>query len=109
MIKEVLSALFRKPNTKKSFSKANEFVPVTESYRGKIQLDTNLCIGCLLCIKTCPTGAINAVENKKVYIQLDRCIFCGQCKENCPKKAIAFSSDFLIVASSRDELNSATI
>ena len=109
MIKEVLSALFRKPNTKRSFTKAQEFVPVYESYRGKIKFDTNLCIGCLLCIRTCPTGAINAIENKKVQIQLDRCIFCGQCRENCPKKAITFSSDFLMVTPNRKNLNTATI
>jgi formate hydrogenlyase subunit 6/NADH:ubiquinone oxidoreductase subunit I len=109
MIKEVLSALFRKPNTKKSFTKANEFVPVTESYRGKIQFDANLCIGCLLCIRTCPTGAINAAENKKVQIHLDKCIFCGQCRENCPKKAINFSSDFLMATPNRNELTTITI
>ena len=108
MIREALSALFRKPATKKSFTKANEFVPVTENYRGRIQLDTGLCIGCLLCIRTCPTGAISAIENKKVHIQIDKCIFCGQCKENCPKKAINFSSDFLMVASSREELYTPT-
>jgi formate hydrogenlyase subunit 6/NADH:ubiquinone oxidoreductase subunit I len=104
ILKEVLCALFRKPNTKKSFTKANEFVSVSESYRGRIQLDNDLCIGCLLCIKTCPTGAIGTVENKKVHIQLDKCIFCGQCKENCPKKAISFSTDFIMVATNRKEL-----
>jgi formate hydrogenlyase subunit 6/NADH:ubiquinone oxidoreductase subunit I len=109
MIKEALSSLFRKPNTKKSFTKANEFVAVTQSYRGKLQLDTTLCIGCLLCIRTCPTGAISTAENKKVNIQIDKCIFCGQCKENCPKKAITFSSDFLMVATNRKELNMATV
>ena len=108
MIREVVSALFRKPVTKKSFTKADEFVPVFDNYRGKIQLDADLCIGCLLCIRSCPTGAINAIENKKVRIQIDKCLFCGQCKENCPKKAITFSSDFLIVVSDRKELYTPT-
>jgi formate hydrogenlyase subunit 6/NADH:ubiquinone oxidoreductase subunit I len=102
MIKEALKSLFRKPATKKSFTKVNEFVAVSENYRGKIQLDTDLCIGCLLCIRTCPTGAISPIENKKVHIQIEKCIFCGQCKDNCPKKAISFSSDFFIVSQSRD-------
>ncbi len=109
MIREVIRALFRKPNTVKSFTKANKFVPVTDSYRGKIQFTPTLCIGCLQCIRTCPTGAIKVAENKKVQIQLDRCIFCGQCSETCPKKAIAFSPDFLMVASNRNDLNTATI
>lgn len=104
MIKEVVKSLFRKPATIKSFTKDNEFVPVPERYRGKIQLNPDLCIGCLLCIKSCPTGAISAIENKKVHIHIDKCIFCGQCKENCPKKAIDFSSDFLMATSNREEL-----
>ena len=70
MIKEVLGALFRKPITNKSFTKANGFIPVSENYRGKIQFDANLCIGCLLCVRTCPTGAIIVSENKKVFFAL---------------------------------------
>jgi formate hydrogenlyase subunit 6 len=104
MIKKVLSALFRKPATKKSFTKSGEFVPVSESYRGKILFDPDLCIGCLLCTRTCPTGAIKITENKKVTFELDKCIFCGQCKENCPKNAIDFSSDFLMVSRNREEI-----
>lgn len=66
--------------------------------------DPSLCIGCLLCTKTCPTGAIKIVENKKVEFELSKCIFCGQCKENCPKNAIDFSSDFLMVSRDREEI-----
>ena len=104
MFREALRSLFRKPVTIKSFTKANEFVHTSENYRGRLQFDSGLCIGCLLCIRTCPTGAITVTENKKVAFQLDKCIFCGQCKENCPKKAIDFTSDFLMVVSNREEL-----
>lgn len=39
------------------------------------------CVGCKLCIKTCPYDAIDLV-NKKAVIN-DRCTLCGACVEAC--------------------------
>ncbi len=45
------------------------------------------CIGCRMCERNCPAGAIT-VENKKPDIDRDVCIACGMCVVKCPKKVI---------------------
>ncbi len=45
------------------------------------------CIGCRICEKNCPAGAVR-VENKKAYIDGRRCIACGMCAAKCPKQAL---------------------
>ena len=45
------------------------------------------CIGCMMCTKVCPTGAIT-VSNNVAHIDTEKCTDCGLCKEKCPKKII---------------------
>jgi formate hydrogenlyase subunit 6/NADH:ubiquinone oxidoreductase subunit I len=103
MLKETLKALFSKPVTVQSVTR-NESVQVPERYRGMVEYDREACIGCLLCIKTCPTGTILIAEAQKVQFRLDRCVFCGQCAEICPKNAIKMSSDSEIITNDRKRL-----
>lgn len=61
-----------------------------KEYTHSVTLDKELCMGCINCIKRCPTEAIR-VRNKKAYIISDRCIDCGECIRICPhhaKKAV---------------------
>lgn len=45
------------------------------------------CIGCKLCEKNCPSGAITVLDNI-AHIDQEKCTGCGICAEKCPKKII---------------------
>ncbi len=54
-------------------------------------IEPEKCVGCLLCLKNCPTEAISG-ERKKVHvIDQELCIKCGACFDVCPPKVMAVS------------------
>ena len=46
------------------------------------------CIGCGLCKKVCPAGAITGEKKERHVIDTDKCLKCGACMEKCKKHAI---------------------
>ena len=51
-----------------------------------VEVDKDLCNGCVLCIKACPTKAIR-VKKGKARIQ-GICIHCAECIRVCPRRAM---------------------
>ena len=119
---EVITHLFKKPATC-----AYPFEPAKPmpNFRGRIDFDSSKCIGCQMCVRVCPSKAIEiplskeqppapvAVEGqpaapaKKKFdciMKLDHCVYCWQCVETCPKKALIATQDFELASVDKAKL-----
>ena len=55
-------------------------------------IDKDGCVGCGICVKKCPVGAIS-MENEKARINMEDCIHCGTCHSVCPNEAVKHDSE----------------
>jgi formate hydrogenlyase subunit 6 len=64
---------------------------VTQRFRGQVQFDPNLCIGCAICRFRCTAKAIEFKAGKEEFTwsyNAGQCTFCGRCIEGCKEDAI---------------------
>lgn len=53
------------------------------------KIDAEKCVGCKICLDTCPVGCISFDEDtNKCVIDADSCASCGACAGECPEGAI---------------------
>ena len=56
----------------------------------KAAVNEKICMRCMLCIRSCPAGAIRPGINQYPHVDAKKCISCFCCHEMCPHKAIIF-------------------
>jgi len=96
-----LKMLFTRPVTAQY---PREKVPLSPHARGRVALirknDAFVCIACGMCKRTCPSGCIDIISEKKedrkgkhltgFMYDISKCSLCNLCIEVCPVGAICF-------------------
>ena len=96
MIGDLIRSLFKKPATE-LYPEVKTAAP--SRLRGKLVWDPEQCVGCQLCIKDCPSNAIELIVidkvNKRFVMRYhaDRCTRCAQCVVSCRFKCMNMSNE----------------
>src|SRR5512133_2512043 len=90
----IFNILFRNTGQKaRTLGPDDQSIP--SGFRGILEQDPGLCIGCKTCAYVCSPGAIwleNQPEGIAWQYQAERCTFCSRCAEYCPTGAIQLAA-----------------
>lgn len=96
MLDDILSSLFKRPVTQRY---PFERTPAPERFRGKLHWNPEGCSGCQLCVKDCPSYALElhtvdkATKRFVMVFHNDRCTYCSQCVISCRFDCLSQSSE----------------
>jgi formate hydrogenlyase subunit 6/NADH:ubiquinone oxidoreductase subunit I len=91
-------------------------VPIPGSFRGRIAITDDKCIGCSKCSLVCPAQVITMIDaprdvefkgktlarKKRPQVKLFKCIRCGLCERHCPTGAITLKSELSETGTDRE-------
>ena len=95
MLKDIVESFFKESATQLYPAVK---IPPPERYRGELSFRPTQCTGCGLCVKDCPSQAIEltildrAAKRFVLKYRRDRCVYCGQCVVSCKFKCISMSN-----------------
>ncbi|MCL2389840.1 MAG: 4Fe-4S binding protein [Endomicrobia bacterium] len=104
---EAIKSLFKKPATSQYPYKKRD---IHGSFAGMISFEQDKCIGCQICVRSCPAKAIKISkvnDEDKIFsceLSLANCIFCSQCVLSCPKKALHTTDNFELAQIDKSKL-----
>jgi NADH-quinone oxidoreductase subunit I len=104
VLREMIENLFSRPVT---ILYPWKKVPIPDTFRGRVAISDDICIGCSKCSLVCPAQVITMIDGprgvefkgknfarkKRPQVDLYRCIRCGLCERHCPTGAIYLKNE----------------
>ncbi len=92
---QVIRTLFRRSGTTRFPYEPSEF---HAAYRGQVHANPKNCVGCGLCVRDCPAGALSLEKRSRQSFTLkhyaERCAYCAQCEYSCKFNAIYLGNSY---------------
>lgn len=60
--------------------------------KGHIEIDSDTCQLCGVCVNKCPTQAMS-IEDENIVVDTEKCILCDSCEVTCPANAIKLKKE----------------
>jgi len=71
------------------------------------QINSSKCIGCELCVRVCPNGALAMIDDVAAVVNPELCNYSGICQEICPTEAISLVYEIVFSRKEEDMTNAA--